>query len=254
MLPVERREHILTYVEEKGCANIEEMALNFDVSQMTIRRDIRTLEQEDKLRVTYGGAVSKSFLMEDIPYEKKNAVNKQEKKSIAYEAQKLVKDGQIILLDAGTSTIALAKLLMRMKVTVITTDLKIALQMSDSSTAKVYTTGGSVSAITKAHTDVTALNFLDSINADIAFLATNSWSLEHGVTTASTDHYYIRRKMLNRAAKTVLLADSSKYGVRSMKTICPLSELDMIVTDGRFSEENIVAIRAAGGNVMQAVP
>ena len=231
MLPVERREHILTYVEEKGCANIEEMALNFDVSQMTIRRDIRTVEQEDKLRVTYGGAVSKSFLMEDIPYEKKNAVNIEEKKSIAYEAQKLVKDGQIVLLDAGTSTMALAKLLMRMKVTVITTDLKIALQMSDSSTAKVYTTGGSVSAITKAHTDVTALSFLDSINADIAFLATNSWSLEHGVTTASTDHYYIRRKMLKRAAKKVLLADSSKYGARSMKTICQLNELDMIVTE-----------------------
>lgn len=254
MLPVERREHILTYVEEKGCANIEEMALNFDVSQMTIRRDIRTLEQEDKLRVTYGGAVSKSFLMEDIPYEKKNAVNIEEKKSIAYEAQKLVKDGQIILLDAGTSTIALAKLLMRMKITVITTDLKIALLMSDSSTAKVYTTGGSVSAITKAHTDVTALSFLDSINADIAFLATNSWSLDHGVTTASADHFYIRRKMMDRTAKKVLLADSSKFGARSMKTICPLSELDMIVTDSRFSEESIAAIRAAGCNIMQAAP
>lgn len=140
MLPVERRAHS-DLRRGKGCANIEEMAEKFDVSQMTIRRDIRTLEQEDKLRVTYGGAVSKSFLMEDIPYEKKNAVNIEEKKSIAYEALKLVKEGQIVLLDAGTSTMALAKLLMRMKVTVITPDLKIALQLSDSSTAKVYTTG-----------------------------------------------------------------------------------------------------------------
>ncbi|WP_263081033.1 DeoR/GlpR family DNA-binding transcription regulator [Endozoicomonas sp. Mp262] len=252
MLPVERREHILAYVEEKGCANIEEMALKFDVSQMTIRRDIRTLEQEDKLRVTYGGAVSKSFLMEDIPYEKKNAVNIEEKKSIAYEAHKLVKEGQIVLLDAGTSTMALAKLLMRMKVTIITTDLKIALQLSDSSTAKVYTTGGNVSAITKAHTDVTALSFLDSINADIAFLATNSWSLEHGVTTASTDHYYIRRKMLARANRKVLLADSSKYGASSMKTICPLDELDVIVTDNKFSDENVQAIKEVGGNLIMA--
>ena len=166
MLPVERREHILAFVEEKGCANIEEMATRFDVSQMTIRRDIRTLEQEDKLRVTYGGAVSKSFLMEDIPYEKKNAVNVEEKKSIAHEALKHVREGQIVLLDAGTSTMALAKQLMRMKVTVITPDLKIALQLSDSSTAKVYTTGGNVCPITKAHTDVTALNFLNNINAD----------------------------------------------------------------------------------------
>ncbi len=251
MLPVERRENILSYVEEKGCANIEEMAERFTVSQMTIRRDIRTLEQEDKLRVTYGGAVSKSFLLEDIPYEKKNAVNIEEKKSIAHEAMKQVKEGQIILLDAGTSTMALAKQLMRLKVTIITTDLKIALQLSDSATAKVYTTGGNVSAITKAHTDVTALSFLDSINADIAFLATNSWSLQNGVTTASTDHYYIRRKMLERANRTVLLADSSKYGASSMKTICKLDELDCIITDTKFSEENLMIIRDAGGNIIQ---
>ncbi|MGI9274842.1 MAG: DeoR/GlpR family DNA-binding transcription regulator [Endozoicomonas sp.] len=251
MLPVERREHILSYVEEKGCANIEEMASKFDVSQMTIRRDIRTLEQEDKLRVTYGGAVSKSFLMEDIPYEKKNAVNIEEKKSIASEALKHVREGQIVLLDAGTSTMALAKMLMRMKVTVITPDLKIALHLSDSTTAKVYTTGGLVSAITKAHTDVSALNFLDSINADITFLATNSWSLEHGVTTASTDHFYIRRKMLDRANRKILLADSSKYGASSMKTICALEELDSIITDSRFHDENIEAIREAGGTIIR---
>ena len=250
MLPVERREHILSYVEEKGCANIEEMALRFDVSQMTIRRDIRTLEQEDKLRVTYGGAVSKSFLMEDIPYEKKNAVNIEEKKSIAHEALKHVREGQIILLDAGTSTMALAKQLMRLKVTIITTDLKIALQLSDSTTAKVYTTGGNVSTITKSHTDVTALNFLDSINADVAFLATNSWSLENGVTTASTENYYIRRKMLDRANRKVLLADSSKYGASSMKTICKLEDLDCIITDSKFDEENMAAIRESGGNIV----
>ena len=252
MLPVERREHILAYVEEKGCANIEEMASKFDVSQMTIRRDIRTLEQEDKLRVTYGGAVSKSFLMEDIPYEKKNAVNIEEKKSIASEAFKHIREGQIVLLDAGTSTMALAKMLMRMKVTVITPDLKIALQLSDSTTAKVYTTGGLVSAITKAHTDVAALSFLDSINADVVFLATNSWSLEHGVTTASTDHYYIRRKMLERANRKILLADSSKYGASSMKTICQLDELDTIITDSRFHDENITAIEEAGGQLIRA--
>ncbi|WP_257285516.1 DeoR/GlpR family DNA-binding transcription regulator [Endozoicomonas sp. SESOKO1] len=250
MLPVERREHILAFVEEKGCANIEEMAERFDVSQMTIRRDIRTLEQEDKLRVTYGGAVSKSFLMEDIPYEKKNAVNIEEKKSIAHEALKQIREGQIVLLDSGTSTMALAKLMMRMKVTVITTDLKIALQLSDSSTVKVFTTGGNVSAITKAHTDVAALSFLDSINADIAFLATNSWSLNNGVTTASNDHYYIRRKMMERANKTVLLADSSKFGASSMKTIASLDELDCIITDSKFDEENLAAIREAGGNII----
>ncbi|USE35825.1 DeoR/GlpR family DNA-binding transcription regulator [Endozoicomonas sp. SCSIO W0465] len=250
MLPVERREHILAFVEEKGCANIEEMAERFDVSQMTIRRDIRTLEQEDKLRVTYGGAVSKSFLMEDIPYEKKNAVNIEEKKSIAHEALKQIREGQIVLLDSGTSTMALAKLMMRMKVTVITTDLKIALQLSDSSTVKVFTTGGNVSAITKAHTDVAALSFLDSINADIAFLATNSWSLNNGVTTASNDHYYIRRKMMERANKTVLLADSSKFGASSMKTIAHLEELDCIITDSKFDEDNLAAIREAGGNII----
>ena len=252
MLPVERREHILAYVEEKGCANIEEMAEKFDVSQMTIRRDIRTLEQEDKLRVTYGGAVSKSFLMEDIPYEKKNAVNIEEKKSIAFEAQKLVKEGQIVLLDAGTSTMALAKQLMRMKITIITPDLKIALQLSDSSTAKVYTTGGLVSAITKAHNDTSALAFLDSINADIAFLATNSWSMDHGVTTASTDHYFIRRKMLDRASRKVLLADSSKFGASSMKTICELTELDTIVTDSRFDNESMATLEESGTQVIRA--
>lgn len=250
MLPVERRENILAFVEEKGCANIEEMAERFEVSQMTIRRDIRTLEQEDKLRVTYGGAVSKSFLMEDIPYEKKNAVNVDEKKTIAQEALKMIREGQIVLLDAGTTGMALAKLMMRMKVTVITTDLKIALQLSDSATVKVYTTGGLVNPITKAHADVAALSFLDSINADIAFLATNSWSLQNGVTTASNENFYVRSRMKERANKTVLLADSSKYGASSMKTICRLEELDCIITDGKMDDEKLAEIRETGANII----
>ena len=250
MLPVERRENILTFIQEKGCANIEEMAERFDVSQMTIRRDIRTLEQEEKLRVTYGGAVSKSFLSEDIPYEKKSAVNVEEKKSIAYEAVKHIHEGQVVLLDSGTSTMALAKMMMRLNVTVITTDLKIAVQLSGSTTVKVFTTGGYVNPITKSHSDVTALSFLDSINTDIAFLATNSWSLHNGVTTASNDQYYIRRKMIERANKTILLADSSKFGASSMKTVTRLEDLDCIITDSKFSTENIQAVRELGGNII----
>nr|MDT0253356.1 hypothetical protein [Endozoicomonas sp.] len=99
-------------------------------------------------------------------------------------------------------------------------------------------------------TDVAALSFLDSINADIVFLATNSWSLNNGVTTASNDHYYIRRKMMDRANKTVLLADSSKYGASSMKTISRLEDLDCIITDSKFDDENLNAIREAGGNII----
>ena len=75
-------------------------------------------------------------------------------------------------------------------------------------------------------------------------------SLHNGVTTASNEHYYIRRKMMERANKTVLLADSSKYGASSMKTIARLEELDCIITDNKFDEENMAAIREVGGNII----
>ena len=70
------------------------------------------------------------------------------------------------------------------------------------------------------------------------------------MTTASNDHYYIRRKMMERANKTVLLADSSKYGASSMKTICQLDDLDCIITDSKFDDESLAAIREIGGNII----
>lgn len=111
MLPIDRRNIIVEYLEEHGSAKVEDLALKLDVTPMTIRRDLQYLEDNQVVSRIYGGAVLKSGLTGEVPYKKKLVSHKDEKKRIAEYAAGLVEDGQIVFLDAGTTNIEIGKLL-----------------------------------------------------------------------------------------------------------------------------------------------
>ena len=252
MLPADRRRHILEHILTQGSANTEALARQYGVSTMTIRRDLRLLEEQRQIQVTHGGAVPASFLHEDLPYESKMVSCKEAKHAIAQIAAELVEDNSCIILDAGTTTLELALLLRNRHLTVITTDLQIALILSQSPTVTVHTTGGFVERITGAHVGEAALSFLASVNAAQAFIGTNVWDAAHGMATTTAVKQHLKKRMMASAERSILLADSSKYGLCSTWKVAGLADFSCVVTDDGLSGEHRDDVAASGATLRLA--
>lgn len=244
MLKAERRKYILSYIEKNGKAVIEELAKELQVSHMTIRRDLKFLEENNMVARTHGGAVPFNILNEEVPYKEKVEIRIEEKKRIADYASSLIKEGQTIILDAGTTTMEIAKRIKDFKrLTVITTDLITAAYLSKSHGIQVYCTGGLIQNEIGACIGTKAEEFLKGICADIAFLGTNSVDVKNGVTSPTMEKAIIKRRMVEAADEAVLVADHSKFGNKSFAKICLLEELDLIVTDDKIDISMVEEIR-----------
>jgi Transcriptional regulators of sugar metabolism len=252
MLPAQRRDEITKHISEVGAVNTETLAKRFGVSVMTARRDLKILEQEKRLRLTWGGAVPLTFLSHEIPYSSKMDHMPKAKEAIAEYAAALVPDRTCILLDAGTTTFALAKKLASRTLTVVTTDLHIAIQLLQSPSVTVHLTGGQLDNDTRSCNDMSVAAFLESINVTMAFIGTNVWDLSRGAGTSNHTRMHIKRKMMERAEKTVLLADSSKYGAFGPWTVAQLSEFSTVITDRGLGESARKSVQGSGVNLRLA--
>jgi DeoR/GlpR family transcriptional regulator of sugar metabolism len=249
MLPADRRKSILEQILNKGSANTEALAREYRVSAMTIRRDLRILESQRLIHITHGGAVPVNFLHEDLPYESKQVSCQEAKRAIAKAAAELIEDDSCIILDAGTTTMELALRLRSRRLTVITTDLQIALVLSKSPDITVHMPGGVVEGHTGALIGEATLDYLASVNAAQAFIGSNVWNNHHGVASTTTFKQHLKRRMMASARQSILLADSSKYGAYSTWRFAALKDFSHIFTDEQLSVEDRASVRASGANL-----
>lgn len=247
MLPARRRSEMALFIQQNGGADTDTLARHFGISVMTARRDLKTLEQENMLRLTWGGAVPLNFLPHEIPYASKAATMLEAKKAIAAVAADMVQDESCIILDAGTTTLELADALRARSVTVITPDLQIALLLASSPTVTVHVTGGWIDPVSRSCTDQFAVEFLHRVSVTQAFIGTNVWDASRGATTTSTAKMQIKKQMMERAEQAILLADSSKYGTFSPWTVGALADFSCIVSDTGLPRKAREAITVAGG-------
>lgn len=232
MFQVERRKRIIEYLENHPNASVEKLAQLLAVTPMTIRRDLRSLEEAELISRTFGGAVLKTKLTLEIPYQDKAIRNKAEKERIGAAAAALVADGQTVLLDAGTTMMEIAKgLLARRELTVVTTDVAIAAYLAVNAQFRVLCSGGDVQNITGACIGSQAIRFLAQIHADIAFIGASSLDLEMGLSTPTFEKAELKKEMLRCAERTVLAADSSKFGRRSITKVCNLDAFSLLISD-----------------------
>lgn len=244
MLQIERRQMIIQYLEEHGSATVEDLSKKLNVTTMTIRRDFQYLEDNNIASRTFGGAILKSKLITEIPYENKSLINIDKKKRIAEHATSLVQNGQIVILDAGTTNMEIAKLLVKKQnLIVVTTDLKIAIFLSSCTDFEILCTGGSVQNSTSSFLGSHAVEFLKSINADISFVGSSSIDVERGITTPSPLKADIKKQMIKCSSKSILVADSSKFQKISFIKVCDLSEFYKIITDDDLNKNIIKEIR-----------
>lgn len=239
MLSEERQAILLQELQTKGYAQVNEMADRLRVTPITIRRDFATLEQQGKCSRTRGGAVlSGQGTAPELPYEIKAQRQIPEKLRIAQAAANHIRESDIIILDSGSTTFQLAKLLLpRRQLTVVTNDLKIASLLAVNPSITLICTGGVSRANVYTLLGSQAEQFLKTIRVDKTFLAADAIHPDGVISNVNLDEVPIKQAMLAAGSQKVLLADSSKFGVKGFARVCAVNDLDLVITDNSLEKD-----------------
>ncbi|MCC8364886.1 DeoR/GlpR transcriptional regulator [Xenorhabdus sp. PB61.4] len=232
MSPIERRDFIYRHLHENRTVSIAILVELLNVSHMTIRRDIRILEDEGKVISISGGVQLSDSLRQELPWSEKARINYTHKRLLGKYAASLVKDGQVVYLDAGTTTFEIAQVLAeRFNLTIVTNDFSITQYLMNKPQLNLFHTGGQVDKRNYSCVGNTAAMVLRTLNIDIAFISTSSWDIKHGISTPHEEKVFVKQTILEISRRKILISDSSKYGKYGMFNICPLSNLNDIVCD-----------------------
>ena len=231
----DRQQKILSILSNHSFASVGYLSDHFNVSEMTIRRDLRMLEETNAARRVYGGIVSASDFAKEPIFEQREATLVEEKEIIAELAAELVEDNSVIALDTGSSALALVqKLTARKNLTIVTSNIHIIMICLNHPNLKVIVPGGIFRPYEGSLVGPTTLEALSSYHVDQFFMGVGGIDLEAGVTEYSMEDIAVKRIIEGNARQIIALADSSKFGKVTFGFICPLENLNMIVTNKRI--------------------
>jgi DeoR family fructose operon transcriptional repressor len=253
MYAEERQAAIVTRARAAGRVEVAELAEVFDVTPETVRRDLTALERAGLLRRVHGGAIVVDLVGFEPALAVRESVHIAEKSRIAQAALAFLPEEGAIALDAGSSTFRLAEILPAdRELTVVTNSLPIASLLAGRKELTVHLVGGRVRGRTLATVDHAALEYLRSVFVDVAFLGTNGFSLERGLTTPDSAEGAVKSAFFAAARRSVLLADHTKFGTDHFAHFADLADLDVIVSDSELPEEAATELEAAGPKVVRA--
>jgi DeoR family transcriptional regulator, aga operon transcriptional repressor len=253
MLIGERHRRIVTLIQKKGSITVDRLSKNFDVSKITIRADLKTLEAKGLLVRTHGGALNVSNEMIDLPVAVKETKHHEEKYLIGKSAINLIKDGQTIILDSGSTTLEIAKQIVEKPIsslTVLTNALTIATELAHQPKIQVVMLGGFLRKLSYSLVGPVAEETLEQFYADILFLGVDGFDIGYGLSTPDILEARLNRKMIKYSQKVVLVSDSSKFGKRSLSFIAGSDELDCVITDSKISPDVVNSLRNTGIEVI----
>lgn len=252
MLAPDRQSRIVQFIQRRGSASLQELRQEFGISPMTVRRDLDVLEERGLISRIHGGAMARmspAISGEDERGELQVA----EKAAIGALAAGLVGDGQTLFLDAGTTTVELARRLRdRRGLTVATNSVRVLATLADSPGINLVGLGGSVYGGAWSFVGPLAEAALRRFNASTAFLGISSVSLAHGLTEVNFFEAAIKSLMVQRAQRVVLLADHSKFERVSPVTVASLEEVHTIVSDALLSPALVDRYREVGVEMLLA--
>lgn len=256
LLAVERQQMILEILARDGVVRNRELKELFNVSQVTIRSDLRELEAAGYCEIIWGGATSAKsqpgFESETL-LSKRSRLHPEEKNRIGARAAQLVQIGQTIIVDAGTTTVELVNHLPRDLdyLRIVTPALNVASAAAHFPHYEIVMPGGILRHLTRSLIGTQVVNFMENVIADWFFMATGGYSLEYGITTSNLLEVDVKRTMLEAAERVVVLADSSKFGKHLSMRVTPLSRIDMLITDTNLSDVDTKTIESAGVEVLR---
>lgn len=238
MLPALRRARIIELLRRDGAAGLKEMSEALSVSVSTLRRDVDYLCEQGHLERTHGGAVLNEARLAGIELEREIAseLESDAKAAIGRHAAALIRAGQTVILDSGTTTAAAARAARDRGIsfTAITNDFTIAAILSENAAINVVVTGGIVRPGTSTLWGADTLQSIQRLRADLAFVGTHALS-ENEMSDTSVELAQLKRAIIAAADQPVLLADSTKIFSRTFCSFGRLSDLDHLITDSRLS-------------------
>jgi len=239
-----RQWRIKERLSEQPGLSVSEIARELGVSEMTIRRDFAALEEQALLQRTHGGAVLTEKMILEFDYRERRERNRAAKRAIAAEARKLVKPGQRLILDTGTTTLELAALLRDGEdLTIITPSLAVASELQHAEGVEVILLGGVIRRGSPDLTGPVTEHCLELFAADIAFQGADGISLDGVIYNSDLRLARVDKLMRKMAARSCLLADHSKLGRTALARCGTLADVDYFITDHRAPD---VALRRFG--------
>ncbi|MEU6716333.1 DeoR/GlpR family DNA-binding transcription regulator [Nonomuraea sp. NPDC046802] len=247
---------ILELLSQEGRLSVEEAAQALDVSTATIRRDFDQLAQQQMLMRTRGGAVAQSVSY-DLPLRYKTARHADEKHRIAGAAAELVTPGAVVGLNGGTTTSELARTLATLTrlesgFTIVTNALNIAAELTVRQHVKIVVTGGVARQQSYELIGPLATGVLEQVTLDVAFLGVDALDVGLGASAHHEGEASVNNLLISRAAQVVVVADSSKIGKRAFSRICPIGQVDALVTDAQLPDALAGELTDAGVKVVRA--
>jgi len=244
---VERHQHIIDSLKKKGFVQVLDLCQELDVSSVTIRKDLQFLEDKNQLFRTHGGATLSNPYIGDRPVIEKVSIQSTEKEKIGQYAASLIEPNDCILIASGTTVFYFAKHIQpKGNVTVITAALNVAMEIAHHPGIEVIQLGGIMRKTSSSVTGIYAEKILEDFSCSKLFLGVDGIDLEFGLTTTNMMEAQLNRKMIAASRKTIVLADSSKFGKRGFGKICGLDDIEQVITDSNISPHIVDELRAGG--------
>ncbi|MEY9967085.1 DeoR family transcriptional regulator of aga operon [Streptacidiphilus sp. MAP12-16] len=256
MLKADRIARILDHVASAGSADVHELSALLGVSGATVRRDLQLLDQQGLLQRTHGGAVTGSVNLE-LPLRHRAGRQQAEKRRIAQAAAALVPDGAVVGMTGGTTVTEVARALCDRRpadrgLTVVTNAVNIAADLIVRPEVRLVVVGGTARSASYELVGPAAERMLAQYHLDVAFIGVDGLTAAEGCTTydemeANTDLAFLRA-----AARSIVVADSTKVGKVTFAGICPLADIDDLVTDDGLTDDQEKSLTDAGVRVLRA--
>jgi DeoR family transcriptional regulator of aga operon len=244
---VERHKLILDKLAKDGFVNVNELSKEFQVSAVTIRKDLKQLEERKLLYRSHGRAIPSNPYITDHHVEIKEKINADEKQRIANAAKKTLQANDTIILASGTSVIEFARQIAEMeKLTVVSASLNTSIILAKNPNIDVIQLGGSVRTNSSSIIGPIGEKMLAEFNFTKLFLGVDGIDLDYGLTTTNAMEASLNKVMINAAQKIIVLADSSKFGRKGFGRICGLDEVDQIITDSGIDKVSRTKILELG--------
>jgi DeoR family transcriptional regulator of aga operon len=251
MLSEERRLEIVQLVQQCGRVEVANLSQQFDTSEATIRSDLKKLHHQGFVQRTHGGAVNPELVKIDPSLHQKLKLHADEKERIGRTAAALINDGESIILDSGTTTQQIAKnIKARKNLQVITNGVNVAMELLGAPGIHLILLGGLVRQNSFSIVGHFATEMLEQFSADKLFIGADACDLDFGLTTPNLEESQVNQAMVRIVKERILVADSSKFGKRSLARIMSLSELDKVISDSALPDNIQAELRQSGVEVI----
>ncbi len=252
---VHRENKILREVLHHGSVSVEDLVVTLGVSAASVRRDLTELDRRGLIRRTHGGAVmAESMIYEPFRYDSVFCQHERhyemEKRRMGLAAAELIHPGDTVILTAGTTTTQVARSLRHRKdIKVVTNAVNIAMELSGRRDIKVYVTGGDLQIGWFSLIGHAAVDSVRNLYADRIFMGACGVHPRLGITLLEAEEATTFRTMIEKSRERIVVADSSKLGVATAAVVCPISDIQILITDTHATDEAIAPLLATGVDV-----